>query len=55
MIRTCLDGIRVLDFTQIGAGPTRTMMLSDFGARVVKVEPPAGDHGRRLGPPGMVR
>jgi crotonobetainyl-CoA:carnitine CoA-transferase CaiB-like acyl-CoA transferase len=51
MIRTCLDGIRVLDFTQIGAGPTCTMMLSDFGARVVKVEPPAGDHGRRLGPP----
>jgi crotonobetainyl-CoA:carnitine CoA-transferase CaiB-like acyl-CoA transferase len=51
VIRTCLDGIRVLDFTQIGAGPTCTMMLSDFGAHVVKVEPPAGDHGRRLGPP----
>jgi crotonobetainyl-CoA:carnitine CoA-transferase CaiB-like acyl-CoA transferase len=51
MIRTCLDGIRVLDFAQIGAGPTCTMMLGDFGARVVKVEPPAGDHGRRLGPP----
>ena len=51
MIRTCLDGIRVLDFTQIGAGPTCTMMLGDFGAHVVKVEPPAGDHGRRLGPP----
>jgi crotonobetainyl-CoA:carnitine CoA-transferase CaiB-like acyl-CoA transferase len=51
MIRTCLDGIRVLDFSQIGAGPTVTMMLGDFGARVVKVEPPAGDLGRHLGPP----
>jgi crotonobetainyl-CoA:carnitine CoA-transferase CaiB-like acyl-CoA transferase len=51
MIRTCLDGIRVLDFTQIGAGPTCTMMLGDFGAHVVKVEPLSGDHGRRLGPP----
>jgi crotonobetainyl-CoA:carnitine CoA-transferase CaiB-like acyl-CoA transferase len=51
MIRTCLKGIRVLDFSQIGAGPTVTMMLADFGARVVKVEPPAGDLGRHLGPP----
>jgi crotonobetainyl-CoA:carnitine CoA-transferase CaiB-like acyl-CoA transferase len=51
MIRTCLDGIGVLDFTQIGAGPTCTMMLGDFGARVIKVEPPAGDLGRHLGPP----
>ncbi|MDB5362450.1 MAG: hypothetical protein JWO51_3747 [Rhodospirillales bacterium] len=51
MIRTCLDGISVLDFSQIGAGPTATMMLGDFGARVIKVEPPAGDLGRHLGPP----
>jgi crotonobetainyl-CoA:carnitine CoA-transferase CaiB-like acyl-CoA transferase len=51
MIRTCLEGVSVLDFTQIGAGPTCTMMLADFGASVVKVEPPSGDLGRHLGPP----
>ncbi len=51
MIRTCLRGVEVLDFSQIGAGPTCTMMLGDFGANVVKVEPVEGDAGRRLGPP----
>jgi crotonobetainyl-CoA:carnitine CoA-transferase CaiB-like acyl-CoA transferase len=51
MIRTCLQGMSVLDFTQIGAGPTCTMMLADFGADVIKVEPPTGDVGRQLGPP----
>lgn len=51
MIRTCLQGIRVLDFSQIGAGPTCAMLLGDFGAEVVKVEPPGGDIGRSLGPP----
>src|SRR6516225_4081661 len=51
MIRSCLHGIKVLDFSQIGAGPTCSMMLGDFGAKVVKVEPIAGDAGRRLGPP----
>jgi crotonobetainyl-CoA:carnitine CoA-transferase CaiB-like acyl-CoA transferase len=51
MIRDCLQGLSVLDFTQIGAGPTCTMMLADFGADVIKVEPPTGDVGRQLGPP----
>ena len=51
MIRSCLEGTTVLDFTQIGAGPTCTMMLGDFGADVIKVESPAGDVGRQLGPP----
>jgi len=51
MIRSCLGDIKVIDFSQIGAGPACSMMLGDFGARVVKVEPPDGDIGRRLGPP----
>jgi crotonobetainyl-CoA:carnitine CoA-transferase CaiB-like acyl-CoA transferase len=46
-----LDGIRVVDFSQIAAGPLCTMFLGDMGADVIKVEPPGGDVGRRLGPP----
>lgn len=46
-----LDGIRVIDFSQIAAGPLCTMLLADMGADVVKVEPPSGDVGRTLGPP----
>jgi crotonobetainyl-CoA:carnitine CoA-transferase CaiB-like acyl-CoA transferase len=36
-------GVRILDFTQGVAGPMATMLLADFGADVVKVEPPGGD------------
>lgn len=50
MLHTALDGLTVVDFTQIGAGPTATMLLADMGARVIKVEPPTGELGRGLGP-----
>ena len=50
MLRNALDGLTVVDFTQIGAGPTCTMLLADMGARVLKVESPAGELGRGLGP-----
>lgn len=37
------DGITVLDFSQGMAGSVATMVMSDFGANVIKVEPPGGD------------
>lgn len=47
-----LDGITVVDFSRVLAGPYATMLLGDFGADVVKVERPgAGDDTRAWGPP----
>jgi crotonobetainyl-CoA:carnitine CoA-transferase CaiB-like acyl-CoA transferase len=46
-----LDTIRVIDCTQIAAGPLCTMLLADMGTDALKVEPPCGDIGRTLGPP----
>ncbi len=42
-----LAGIRVLEFTQIIAGPFGCMMLADQGAEVIKVEPPGGEPWRQ--------
>ena len=47
-----LDGVRVLDCSQILAGPFCSMLLADMGADVIKVEKPnGGDDTRRMGPP----
>ena len=47
------SGLKVVDFASFIAGPGAAVILSDFGAEVIKVEPPAGDlwrHGHQIPP-----
>lgn len=51
-----LEGVRILDLGAVLMAPYAAQWLADFGAEVIKVEPPAGDTTRRIGPtaePGM--
>lgn len=45
-----LAGVKVVEFCQVAAGPFCGMLLADFGAEVVKVEPPEGDSLRQWPP-----
>src|SRR6266851_1789297 len=47
-----LEGIRIVDLTNIILGPYGTMLLADQGADVIKVEAPEGDAVRHIGKPG---
>src|SRR6195256_4807400 len=40
------SGLKVVDFASFIAGPAAAVILSDFGADVIKVEPPSGDMWR---------
>jgi crotonobetainyl-CoA:carnitine CoA-transferase CaiB-like acyl-CoA transferase len=51
-----LKGVKVLELTSVVLGPWACQILGDLGAEIIKVEPPAGDSNRQLGParnPGM--
>lgn len=50
MLPAALDDVKVLDLSQGLAGPICAKILADFGADVVKVEPPGGDAARALAP-----
>ena len=51
MSKGALEGVKVLDLSRVLAGPFCTMMLSDMGAEVIKVEVPGKGDDSRAFPP----
>ncbi len=49
-IQTFLAGVKVIDLSHYIPGPFASLMLADMGAEVLKIEPPAGDGMKALGP-----
>ena len=49
MDKGIFEGLKVLDCASFIAAPAAATVLSDFGADVIKIEPPEGDWGRALG------
>ena len=45
-----LQGVRVLDLSSVIFGPLASQVLADYGAEVIKIEPPEGDSTRQTGP-----
>ena len=50
MLNQILDDLVVLDLSQGIAGPYCARLLADYGAKVIKIEPPGGESGRRMPP-----
>ena len=50
MLEQALSGVKIIDLTWHIAGPYCTKLLADYGADVIKVEPPGGEPSRRIAP-----
>jgi len=48
--KNIFSGVKILDLTRVFSGPFATRHFSDFGAQVIKIEPPAGDDSRKFPP-----
>ncbi len=48
---SALGGLKIIDLTRVLGGPYCTQLLGDYGAEIIKIEPPQGDEVRDWGPP----